>query len=401
MYAALPSERSIQVCLESDLAICMMQKALYPMMHITWCIYALFVEDEARVQRDCKYEVKPFLDNRAQSLDGYMWAISSIEQEQLQIRCLEDTQVIQIRPPLQVVYIGNGCEGYSPSMYIPAKSELSGTEEIESRKEYFLKFNYVYHLDELVGVWWQFRSKLMTIEEAKNFVEKVEPLGTMDYSILNRQLEKVDNEYPWSLPVRPMALVVGIGFVLTLLGGVVFAIKLYRVGITVKEVKGIAKTVTTQPLSCFRSILRRSPQNQEAGTGLTSQDSPDDVWTRASQREELDLHPIWMRDILQTVIQDERTGIKYGKYLDQQVRATRIGRAQLPPIPNTGAGGPRSHPPRLQFVKLSLTAKPPARSTEGAIGYDLYTPFSFTLYPREIKLVYTDIAIKVPLGHYG
>jgi len=50
---------------------------------------------------------------------------------------------------------------------------------------------------------------------------------------------------------------------------------------------------------------------------------------------------------------------------------------------------------------LSPTAKPPARSTEGAIGYDLYTPFSFTLYPREIKLVYTDIAIKVPLGHYG
>ena len=102
-----------------------------------------------------------------------MWAISSIEQEQLQIRCLEETQVIQIRLPLQVVYIGNGCEGYSPSMYIPAKSELSGTEEIESRKEFFLKFNYVYQPDGLVGVWWQFRSKLMMIEEAKNFVEKV------------------------------------------------------------------------------------------------------------------------------------------------------------------------------------------------------------------------------------
>ena len=67
--------------------------------------------------------------------------------------------------------------------------------------------------------------------------------------------------------MRPMALVVGIGFVLTLLGGVVFAIKLYRVGITVKEAKGIAKTVTTQPLSCFRSILRRSPQDQVAATG--------------------------------------------------------------------------------------------------------------------------------------
>ena len=227
VYTALPNERLIQVCLESDLAICIIGQALYPTMHITWCIYALFMEDEARVQWDCKYEVKPFLDNRAQSLGRYMWAISSIEQEQLQIRCLKETQVIQIRPPLQVVYIGNGCEGYSPSMYIPAKSELSGTEEIESRKEYFLKFNYVYQLDEIVGVWWQFRSKLMTIEEAKNFVEKVEPLGTMDYSILNKHLEKVDNKYPWSLPVPPMALAVGIGFVLTLLGGVVFVIKLY------------------------------------------------------------------------------------------------------------------------------------------------------------------------------
>ena len=67
----------------------------------------------------------------------------------------------------------------------------------------------------------------MTIEEAKNFVEKVEPLGTMDFSILNRQLEKVDDKYPWLLPVPPMALAVGIGFVLTLLGGVVFAIKFY------------------------------------------------------------------------------------------------------------------------------------------------------------------------------
>ena len=249
-----------------------------------------------------------------------MWAISSIQQKQLQIRCLKETQVIQIRPPLQVVYIGNGCEGYSPSMYIPAKSELSGTEEIESRKEYFLKFNYVYQPDELVGVWWQFRSKLMTIEEAKNFVEKVEPLGTMDYSILNRQLEKVDDKYPWSLPVPPMALAVGIGFVLTLLGGIVFAIKLYRVGITIREAKGIAKTVTTQPLSCFRSILRRSPQDKIAGTGPTSHISPDNVGTKAPQREELDLHPIRMRDILQTVLQDERTGIKYGKYLDRQAR---------------------------------------------------------------------------------
>ena len=78
VYTALPSELSIQRCLESDLAICMMGQALYPTMHITWCIYALFIEDEERIKRDCRYNIKPFLDNRAQSLGGYMWALSSI-----------------------------------------------------------------------------------------------------------------------------------------------------------------------------------------------------------------------------------------------------------------------------------------------------------------------------------
>ena len=52
-------------------------------------------------------------------------------------------------------------------------------------------------------------------------------------------------------------------------------------------------------------------------------------------------------------------------------------------------------------MKLSPTAKALARATEGAIGYDLYTPFSFTMYPRDVKLIYTDIAIGVPVGHYG
>ena len=147
-------------------------------------------------------------------------------------------------------------------------------EEIESRKEYFLKFIYVYQPDGLVGVWWQFKSKLMTIEEAQNFVEKVEPLGTMDYSILNQQLEKVDNKYPWSLPVPPMALVVGIDSMLTLLGGVVFTIKLYRVGITVREAKGIDKTVTTQPLLCFRVYSKVISPGQDSGNRANQRSWP-------------------------------------------------------------------------------------------------------------------------------
>ena len=333
VYAALPSESSIQMCLDSDLAICMMGQALYPTMHITWCIYALFIEDEGRIKRDCRYNIEPFLDNRAQSLGGYMWALSSIKQEQLQIRCLEETHVIQVRPPLQIVYIGNGCEGYSPSMYIPAKSELSGTEEIESRREYFLQFNYIFEPDQLVGAWWQFRTKLMMIEEAKTFVEQVEPLGTMDYSILNKQIGKIDTKYPWSLPIPPMAFAVGAGFLVTLLGGVIFAIKLYRVGLTVKEARGVVTRVTTKPMSCFRAILGRSSPRRVSQAKPPPANSGD-IEAEPNLPEELDLHPVRMRDILRTVLQDERTGVKYGKYLDQQAR-------------HQGRGETSGHSPRV------------------------------------------------------
>ena len=333
VYAALPSESSIQMCLESDLAICMLGQALYPTMHITWCIYALFVEDEERIRRDCRYNIEPFLDNRAQSLGGYMWALSSIRQEQLQIRCLEETHVIQVRPPLQIVYIGNGCEGYSPSMYIPAKSELSGTQEIESRQEYFLQFNYIFEPDQLVGAWWQCHTKLMTVEQAKNFVEQVEPLGTMDYSILNKHVGKIDTKYPWSLPIPPMAFAVGVGFVLTLLGGIIFAIKLYRVGLTVKEAKGVVTRVTTKPMSCFRAVLgRSSPKRARQPTQPST--NPEVIEAESNPPEELDLHPVRMRDILQTVLQDECTSIKYGKYLDQQAK-------------RQGGGETSGHSPRV------------------------------------------------------
>ena len=88
-------------------------------------------------------------------------------------------------------------------------------------------------------------------------------------------------------------------------------------------------------------VFRQSPQDKIAGTGPTSQVGPDDVGTKAPQREELDLHLIRMRDILQTVLQDERTGIKYGKYLDRQARRQGPGEHSCPPsqIPELEAPG--------------------------------------------------------------
>ena len=67
--------------------------------------------------------------NMAQSLDGYLWTVSSLKKVQMRIRCLEDSHLEDIKPPLMIVYIGDGCEGYSSNLFIPAKSELTNEDE--------------------------------------------------------------------------------------------------------------------------------------------------------------------------------------------------------------------------------------------------------------------------------
>ena len=72
-------------------------------------------------------KLKPQNADLAYSLDGYLWAISSLTTTKIQIRCLRNNTVVEMKPPLQIVDIGNGCEGYGPNLYILTKTELTAT----------------------------------------------------------------------------------------------------------------------------------------------------------------------------------------------------------------------------------------------------------------------------------
>ena len=58
-----------------------------------------------------------------------------------------------IKPPLQVIHIESGCEGYSPSIKIPAKSKLTSQNDIAERTTYFLDFNVQYVKSKDMGPW--------------------------------------------------------------------------------------------------------------------------------------------------------------------------------------------------------------------------------------------------------
>ena len=72
----------------------MFDQALYPMEHTNWYIYALFVNDEKEIKRNCFLKTLNQTTNLAYRLDGYLWAISALAADKLQVRCIMETHVI-------------------------------------------------------------------------------------------------------------------------------------------------------------------------------------------------------------------------------------------------------------------------------------------------------------------
>ena len=75
------------------------------------------------------------------------------------------------KAPLQIIHVGNGCEGYSPSIKIPAKSELTSQNDIAERTTYFLDFNVHYQKMQEVGPWTFFKIDEFTEKKLRDMVE--------------------------------------------------------------------------------------------------------------------------------------------------------------------------------------------------------------------------------------
>ena len=112
MFITLPTALDVRLCLMTNGHLCMFNQVLYPVECKTWCIYALFINNKEQIEKNCLLKTINHTTNLAYSLDGYLWAISALAAERLQIRCVMETCIITIKPPLQIMDISNGCEAY-------------------------------------------------------------------------------------------------------------------------------------------------------------------------------------------------------------------------------------------------------------------------------------------------
>ena len=103
----------------------------------------------------------------------------------------------------------------------------------------------------------------MNKSEAQKFVTKAKPFGTLDFALLNKHIRPLPVQKGGGFLITPMMIVVGVGFVLMIIAGILFACKLRQVGLASSALTSTAKAVTEQiPISKFHNLFQKCRPNK-------------------------------------------------------------------------------------------------------------------------------------------
>ena len=186
-----------------------------------------------------------------------------------------ETCVITIKPPLQIVDIGNGCEAYSASIYIPAKSELMATLQLITQSQFLLDYNFNYTNVSNFFVWYKSDFAKLTNEEIETLKAKMLKLPTMSMELLDNILENIDEDYPFSLsPKLILALLILTG-VCVIAIGIIFIWYKRKTSLTSSTVGNLIKLVPSlnekiPTLNCLLPLLSELTPSCNDNTVISS-----------------------------------------------------------------------------------------------------------------------------------
>ena len=229
MFITLPNALDVKLCLMTSGHLCIFKQALYPMEQMNWFIYALFINDEKQIERNCNLKTINQTTNLAYSLDGYLWAISALATEKLQIRCIMETH------------------------------------------DY--NFNYTNMSNFLI--WHKTNFATLTTDEIKTLKAKMLKLPTMSMEILKKVLGNVDKNYPFLMsPKLILALLVLTG-IYTIAIGILFIWYKRKTSITTSTMGNLLKLIPSLKekipiLDSLLPILSEQAPSQNTENALTT-----------------------------------------------------------------------------------------------------------------------------------
>ena len=195
--------------------------------------------------------------------------------DKLQIRCVMETHVITIKPPLQIVDIGNGCKAYSASIYIPAKSELTTTLQSVTQSQFFLDYNFIYTNVSNFLIWHKTNFATLTTDEIKTLKAKMLKLPTMSMDIFIKVLWNMDKNYPFSMSPKLILTLLVLTGIYTIAIGILFiwykrktSFSTSTMGNLLKLIPSLKEKIPT--LDSLLPILSEQAPSQNTKNALTT-----------------------------------------------------------------------------------------------------------------------------------
>ena len=276
----------------------------------------MFIKDDRIIRNVCTYNVQKRHGNLAQSLGGYLWAISSIAAEKIQVRCLKETYIVEIKSVLQIIYIGDGCEGYSPSLAIVAKTEITSNFNIDSRVRFFISFNAEYQENELTGVWIGIPVGYLTKEEVEDVVEQLPQREPLNFEDIHSTILKLKH-YPYEMKQWMILVVLGIMAIIIVATLVIIIWKVYHMRLTLGQMGEVFDIIKDKPN--FSGLLEAGRISQEKLQSTASASS-----SIRSTPQELTIKPEVAIPLYQAIGKEFPSEIQMKRYLNKMKKVREM-----------------------------------------------------------------------------
>ena len=232
-YVAFPSPQEIMGCQITAGAFCELNTALFPTLNLAICEFSLYKKEHDQVLQNCRVSTSPFVRDTAISLEPNFWVVITQKPVILHVNCLRDTTYLQPKFPIDILHLNDGCEATAATLVLPGHSRLvkenqflmtSHSIQLTLQYKELHDFQLIKHII----------PRKLSPKQLEAIGKEIPEPQTMTLKKLQGQLKRVNENYPYQMP---LVLKIVISIISTMLGllGIVIIYKCYKNGCSVKR----------------------------------------------------------------------------------------------------------------------------------------------------------------------
>jgi hypothetical protein len=239
--AALPSAAEAFACQLTDGFFCNLNVALTLVDRTKWCVWAMFLGDQQKIDEDCAFSVVEHVQPLAKPLGPFLWAVSPVhDQDKLTVRCPKTTYFTDLFTPVTLVTLPNSCEATSRSIVLPPRHKYEMSGPAINLDRYYIGFNRTVELKKLEILQLINRTKLSQANISA-FLHELHKFPVIKAAHMKLKLNELNENYPklkvhwptfsWSNPFQ--AVFSGLLMVVYIVAIVIFCLfcgpRIYRI----------------------------------------------------------------------------------------------------------------------------------------------------------------------------